>query len=56
MYIQVKHLIRMSIENDLGMDCGLNRRRMNRSYERCQESNILGRYVHSKAAQYFVEG
>jgi len=28
MCVQVRHLIRMSIENDSGRDCGLNRRRM----------------------------
>ena len=28
MCTQVRHLIRMSTENDLGRDCGLNRRRM----------------------------
>jgi len=28
MYIQVRHLIHMSTGNDLGRDCGLNRRRM----------------------------
>gem|GEM_PF-6393429 len=32
MCVQVRHLIRMSIENDSGRDCGLNRRRMGAIY------------------------
>jgi hypothetical protein len=56
MYIQVKHLIHMSIESDLGMDCGLNRRRMVIAHEilhliRFEENSALR--IHPNRPQYY---